>query len=214
MNLRAHGVAFTSACVLLITCVGMVISGCTSASPSPHHAPAHHAPSGSSAARPTPSASANPTPVFAGVDPEDYPVDTRGMGSSPLHGASFDAPDRDMHCGIYDNWWVDVDNDVRGLMFGCRMETGYTFTYPTIPNRPDIGGCPSGFTVTQDEPTKVLCNSGMVFASEMQTAKQLLAGQRIVYAGVQCEGMTDGIRCINLHSGHGFTLTPSDYTLF
>lgn len=120
-----------------------------------------------------------------------------------------------MHCGIYTNWWTSqTDHNARGLMFGCRMEQGYTFNYPSISNEPPIGGCPSGFTVTEDQSPKVLCSSGQVFASEIGTANTLETDERLVYAGIQCDGLEDGVRCTNLASTHGFTLTSSAYTLF
>lgn len=156
-----------------------------------------------------------PTPTMTVVAPADFPIDMGSNSGAPLLGVSFDAPNPNMHCGIYTNWWTDEsDINVRGLMFGCRMEQGYTFSYPPIVPQPPIGGCPSGFTVTEDQAPKVLCNSGQVFASEIGTAATLKAGQRLVEAGVQCDGLEDGVRCTNLASTHGFTLTPSAYTLF
>jgi hypothetical protein len=199
------------AAAALITGASFLLSGCAAVSA----APADAAASTPATPQTGPPEASTPVPTMTVVDPAGFPIDMGGNSGAPLLGVSFDAPNPNMHCGIYTNWWTDVtDHNVRGLMFGCRMEQGYTFTYPPIVNKPPIGGCPSGFTVIEDQAPEVLCNSGQVFASEIETANTLKTGQRLVDAGVQCDGLDDGVRCVNLTSTHGFTLTPSAYTLF
>jgi len=211
-----HRVVRSWAVVVSAVAVVAALAGCSGAMTAATSAEPES--TGSTSPATAPSAPA-PTSTPVAVDPADYMISPQQMseqaGDSGLTVASFDAGRGLMHCGIYSNWWTsDHTSPARIRMFGCRMESGYTFTYPQVDNPGGVGGCPSGFTVTGDAAPSVLCNSGLVFFSELQTSKTLPAGASLTFDDVTCTGTLQGVRCVAADSGHGFELSPSAYQLF
>lgn len=163
-----------------------------------------------------------PTPTQPAVqwqDAESWIITPSEMLPEHLpHGPSWVTAGGHLMCGVYDDMPEQVKgDDPTRVFYGCRIDQlASTFTYPDFEDESKgmIGGCPSGFRARAGDVPAPLCNSGVVFASEVIRTNVLHPGQGVRFAGIECVATgDDAMECTEPATAHGFRASLSDYAL-
>ena len=188
--------------LILAASITVLLSACTAAGGQNEPiAQATDAAAATSEPTPTPSATPEPEPLPIEVDPalftEEY-----------LDGVVFGVADGRVNCVIHEAW------DAPDVMaWGCAVDQGQTWTWEETSFAEYCAqfaefGCRNGLAVIGAAAPEPRRNTDADFGG--YPASHVLAqGEQITVGSVSCRPDSDGVRCTDAASGHGFALSAS-----